>query len=629
MSSPQHPGGASFEPRLVSDTRKALAVLYSFPTAATTTRAAAGGRPLTPHEAHDFLLNMQSKNVRRRIQSLGQRQRDHRDPQQAHASLQEERLPMGSTWLACLAILCHSQSFTAQSTTEQLFCAQTLLHRLRRIRLVEAIDWELEQPTAESSYFQAFAIYESNLVDSLVPFYISLIHSIHPIIGSVLAAHSAASSSSSSSYTEERAKGELSVMTIASLIYLTVLSGYHDSQTIPLLSTLSAALATIVLRLRFVNNEGQQQDGTTTTNATCPPMVDSIIQAFHSVHHILSTRVGGASSSSSAPFLSSLQTCLSVLPDTVLGSPGGARGRLSMDPRGIQAATVELCTMGLATLQETLRQYQQYASTGLEEQLVDYWVLCICLEWAKYVPLSTDFVQQIAPLMNKHLTVNETRHQKVVTALMIALFEGAALPESELLARRVGLSDSQLPSPPQKKRQTSRSKQRKMGLIESSMTNEMLEEIQQEARMRGESACIVALFTWDNFSAATNHALTACSDNPTATVQGEGPIGCLAAAANACLPFLLKNPGFHHSQDLFFGLAKSFQRLCQSPNKSVRGLAYEPLYTLKESLESLDSRHNGASLGDEINALVVDHFFQVRRWCSRVLRLAHILTTSF
>jgi hypothetical protein len=102
----------SHTPRLYSYLRLALGALYSL-------NHHQLQHSLSLHEAHDFLINIQSRNVRRKLESLQQRQLDTN-------SLHQEQIDdWGSSWLACLAVLLNPDSHP----TERLFCAQTLFCR--------------------------------------------------------------------------------------------------------------------------------------------------------------------------------------------------------------------------------------------------------------------------------------------------------------------------------------------------------------------------------------------------------------------------------------------------------------------------------------------------------------------
>lgn len=109
--------------------------------------AAADPSAHSAHErdAHEFLLQFRGRNGRRKRRSADQSRRDASASSgggsagSSGGSIDEES---GSAWLASAMLLCLPDAHGA----ERLFAAQTLLHRLRRFKLVEAVDAEMESP---------------------------------------------------------------------------------------------------------------------------------------------------------------------------------------------------------------------------------------------------------------------------------------------------------------------------------------------------------------------------------------------------------------------------------------------------------------------------------------------------
>ena len=125
------------EPFLLRDLRCGLTCLYSLH----------DGTPTATDQrkAHDLLLSIQSRNVRRKTQSQRQRQNDQDKLTSSEQSPEQRKMHLakdeyGSSWLAFLALLCYSEVHP----TEQLFAAQSVMHRLRRMKLPEAVDIEIE-----------------------------------------------------------------------------------------------------------------------------------------------------------------------------------------------------------------------------------------------------------------------------------------------------------------------------------------------------------------------------------------------------------------------------------------------------------------------------------------------------
>jgi len=119
----------SQEPRLLPKLRMALSALYS---------QGVGGDSV---EAHSFLMRFQSRNFRRKIQSLQQSDRDSTKPDDMNKSFQDRILGIigndyGSIFFTCVAILSSPHVF---NETERLFCAQSLLGRIRRMPTCQAV----------------------------------------------------------------------------------------------------------------------------------------------------------------------------------------------------------------------------------------------------------------------------------------------------------------------------------------------------------------------------------------------------------------------------------------------------------------------------------------------------------
>lgn len=593
-SSKMNHGSVPPQPRLTPSLLGSLAAMYSSHHAALPSMA-----------ANDFLINIQSRNIRRKIQSFKQKQTDK--PQTGKPA-DASTIEMGSTWLACLWILCRTAVdgyvVSSSTRTEQLFCAQTLLQRLRRSKLFEAVDWEIEQPQDIDSEYAVTLFQSNDFLLQLIPSYVHWASSINPLVGAVLENYSVGTMDD-----EDKLKGELSLLTLASLVYQ-IACAPADHQTGPILSTLGACMATLALRLRYSPaSVDQHADG---ANPNCPPLVPLVTHSLAVVWESCHRR---SRPINARPFGASLHACLAALPDTLLGSPGGARGRLSIDPRCVQAATVELQQSGLVQLWETLQSQQQQYASLVDEAQIDLWTLSTCLAWAKYLPVPPELGQHLAFVVNKYMTSEDSPHRRMALALLIALCEGAALTVQEILSFSLGLSEQQLPAQAHKKRQSSKSKKRQKDLLQANATDELLEKAEAEVRLRGETACNVTLAVWDSFRPIVMQALgSSNAAEESVLVEGEGPIGCLAAVANACLPYLVRYPSFQHSLDLFREVAGAFQQLCHSPNKAVRGLTMEPTYTLHERV--LDVVRNFGSFGETFESLVVDHLFKVRSMVS-------------
>ena len=148
----------------------------------------------------------------------------------------------------------------------------------------------------------------------------------------------------------------------------------------------------------------------------------------------------------------------------------------------------------------------------------------------------------------------------------------------------------------------------------------------------------VASLVWDSLKACAAQELTRINsgESPTHTVDGEGPIGCLAEASNACLPFLVRchQAPLHDSPTptpsalpdpvhMFSIISSQFQELCSSNSWHVRGLALEPLYSLRNAVDDF------APIEEPLETALVEHFFAVRRRIRAGWSCAEALRSSF
>ena len=133
-------------PRLSHDLRLALSVLYSLPSSRGTISS-----PLpTSSQAHDFLLQFQSRNIRRKLKSRNQKVQSGGNTN-ALQIMPLDPGDLGSSWLACLALLSSLKMNDTKEPqvnyAEALFAAQTMVHRLRRVTLIAVSYTHLTLPT--------------------------------------------------------------------------------------------------------------------------------------------------------------------------------------------------------------------------------------------------------------------------------------------------------------------------------------------------------------------------------------------------------------------------------------------------------------------------------------------------
>lgn len=603
-------------PLLLPDLRLALACLYNLPYPQQ--------QQLTMAQAQEFLIYFQSRNMRRKMESLIQRQRDK--PQKEGSlggATSGEPVRAGSSWLASVALLCQQHgSLFAASHSERLFAAQTLLHRLVRNKMDQAIDWEMEVSVEggrgdDVRNLLFHQIQHPVPLNQMVEHYQRIVHHYNPFVGSVVAQYAVPQPAE-----EERVKGELSLLTLTAIVYVTAVQGYTNPQQEavgPLLNTLGAAVGALALRLRFPatstkNNPQQQQQQ---QQSTSPPLVTLVTQSLSLVFQTAGAALHQEASSDV------LRACLSALPDICLGGSGGARGRMSIDPKSLNEAGRELRTTGLVQLWDLL---QQHVSDMQQAPQVHANVLTVCERWARFLPLPLEFLQHTIPLASQYITAQSSPQsetlRRAALCYLVAIYEGATWTPEQILAKALGVGEQNQASKQQgKKRQTSKSKKRQQEAVQNRTTSLAVEEASAEYQHRGTMACHTTIMAWEGLRQVFRAALTQANANASAgaeiQIEGEGPIGCLAACANACLPHLLRTSstplGFPQAKDLFVAISETFQEMCRSQHRVIRAFSMETIFSLHKTLvqhvlETEEGQH--PSLDAELQSVIVDFFFK-------------------
>jgi hypothetical protein len=584
---------SSHQPHLLQDLRLALAVLYSLPSTVTHR----GARP-SSSQAHEFLMQFQSRNIFRKLNSHAKSQRgkqiDGVEPQQGSPTL--GAADFGSTWLCCLALLSSLISPHRHQAhvnyAEALFAAQTIVHRLRRIKLTEAIDLEFEPPllSIPPQPQQLLEVY-TKWMEQFDPTIYQVLKQYHP-----------------HSEDEDCIKGEVTMMTLTTIMYCLTLTHYHEISSIrPLLSTLASALAVTTARLRFTSIS--MPDPSPNTR----PVVTMILQSLTMVRQLVSTTTTQPLEQQSLAYAHVLYTCMTAVPGAILagsGNEGGAHARMSMDPRCYTAVTTEVRTQGITQVWESFADLP----SPEDDHLVIF--LHMCEEWAKYAPLPLEFVQRSIALVEMAFTGAAGAHPnqyqlaagKAAMCYWIAIMEGGSWNADQVLAASL-IQKTEASQQPHKKRTSSKSKKRQKEVLEERATANQLVLAQNEVQHRGDIASQTTMRTWHSFRILLSKELATVADIDD-EVQGDGPVGGITACANACLPHLLRQPSQgKESMDLFVSIGHAIQEICSSPSRMVRSFASESLYTLHEVL--VDVLSSGHSLADEMEVIVVNHFFQV------------------
>ena len=587
------------EPRFYIPLRQALGALFSLPTA--------NGSNMPSHAvAHDFLMHIQSRNIRRKIQSTQQRHRDNLQRQQKnpHAPTDAkppENIAMGSSWLACLLLLCRNHHDASITPTERLFAAQTLLHRLRRNKLEDSVDLELEQPDIDER--QALDLFrDDGSTRPVLQAYLQVMETWNPFISQVLAAANLATT------TEAQWKGHITLLTLASILYMQVSCSVSNDavHSMPLLQTLASAIATVALR---VLGDGQTEDD---QQFSFVPMLSETFGLIRRVEESAAIHGGGMTASSLLTHNASLQVTLAALPEALLGSPDGQqrRGRLSLNPKAVQKSYTDLRNNGLVHLREQIILLTQSTTiTPACSHMSLWWTLRTLECWSRFLPLPEDIWEISLPIVQAFLKSERAEYIKSALAYLLALWEAAACTEEEVLAISLGLTPDKMGQQEGKKKQSSRSKKRHKELLNERSDDTSLIQARNDVNLRGRIACLSAANSWECLLPHFHAAMAAASDQH--HFDGEGPIGCLASAAQACLPHLLKHvsAGSHAEANLFSALAEALQRICACNNQLVRVLALEPNYKLHENV--LDIIRSGGIIDETLESLLVEHFFKV------------------
>ena len=326
--------------------------------------------------------------------------------------------------------------------------------------------------------------------------------------------------------------------------------------------------------------------------------------------------VGDAGAHAAAAARAACSALLS-LPDAILGSPGGARGRLSVDPRLVRAASDEMRdpSTGMGALGGALTDCGAAADGGMHGYL-----LAACEKWARFVPVPPDFVERTAPLAGRYLggwgdPGVDPSTVAAASAYLIAVFESATLRIDQILAVSVGMSPDLDEASHQmgRKKASSKSKKRRKERLQSAVNDGRelrLIEAQKEKFQRGEAACRAAAQAWGGMATAAARALESAAAQPDDGADVEGPIGCVCASVSACLPHLIRrgSGGLDNaSSALFTSIMEALRDVCASPCRAARVLSYGPINAVHSALKEEMERAS-----PEIQDYAVDCIFQVR-----------------
>lgn len=457
------------EPFLLNNLRKALSILYR----------TSSPNPKDLEEANTFLIELKSRNCARKIRSKKQQQQQQqqKNPSQKVLNKQKDISEdcYGSSWLACVVLLCSNDCHE----TERLFAAQTLSYRLRHMNIEDAIDFELEP----FLLLQNNCDWYNGLYEWLNTYYPQLTQVIYFDAGG-----KELNSSSSSK------KGTTQIITMISISILFVLSQHNigtgaDVSMIinhPFLVELGFALSIAATRIKYnkphqaimANNKKKQNNNNNTNNIPQQNQQnnESILSVLTSAYQKCISHLSILQSSPFKEHIVGIALChtVSQLPDSLLGSIGGARGKLSLEKNLLYQANSEIRTYGTTYLisQDCLAPFISLAcayssSSRTNNSTADTNTLVVDIQevlqislvytfqkFAQHIPLNTHLVSQIVPSFILPLFLSTTQEQNIVNkkkkshhliqesilSFLQSIFDMACYTPEQILAFSSGIS---------------------------------------------------------------------------------------------------------------------------------------------------------------------------------------------
>ena len=517
-------------PQLYQLVRSALSIVYgSSPHGGVTDRA-------HHKEAHDFLVGFQKASSRRGKQS--------------------EILLGGSTYLTCLYILGEDVSGNANiQDYERIFVAQTIVSRLRSMNsLEEAMDLEKE-PQNKMHYIwnQLRQSLHAQNIQGLISIY------------------------NKNKRTDNSSYGLTSMHMFVSLA-LSYASEIFPSNSSIMLDLLSSAVALVTVRLKYSDDVSSLQD--------IPPLVEIVTQCIS----IMSNYVLSIPSNQTDDLKTACSKCccsmLGAIPDEVCDSIGST-SRLSMDPRFHSLAITELRSgeSGLNLFTTSIKNYltiinnQAQLSSKLHASL-----LLSCEKWARTVPLTSQFLDDILPLALLYVST-DNRNWEQIDFQIYSLAKEASFCFLNAICDSASISPAELgvmlKIPNMGKRLK---KQRKIaGTRESIIASDDI--LHNECKIMKEIVCLVAFQTLPQLTQIADHSYSSL----------------ISAFAQICLPFLLSSKfcmtvvPYIERELLLQYILNSLCLMCQSDDRDIRSLAFEPLLAICDVANDIDS-----SLGESL-----------------------------
>jgi len=606
--------------------RAALKILYSLPEESySSSQQNYNSIFPTEKEAHAFLLTFQSRNIRRLLRSKEQRRRDQshvNSPSQEKSAvndesennelldqlrqdtggdMNQERWKQGSTWLTCIYLLCSPNQMFIH-TSEKMFAVQTILHRLRRMDLKDAVDIEVESSELMSLSSSALSSGQDNFLtqkqfcDSFIPFCIAWMQQSHIFLHQITTQLNLLElQSCQSNYTEDYIKGQINASLLPGLSILSVFTlPSNDKYLNPIISALGAAHSTLIIRFKYSSDFLNKTPPCRVAIPLITLVRDSIqFSARLGVAHIHNEQ--NIQREYEYNFMIAKIVCVALanLPETIFSSAMSiTRGRFSIDPSCIQLGAQELrlnfsssptnSETGIHLYREVLQECLNNVISSTQENqffaLSIHKAIFIAAErWASYLPISQQFFLWIHPILTAHLqhsNCNEVNENKALRdscrkqgfLFLTALLDAANLTPDQIIASTLGLVDisnnnnsstaksestrnkfamSHLMKTSKNggSKNTSRSKQRRKERLNNAVTKSpyLIQHAMQEHHERKEMACYASHLLFQDLKYNLKSELQKLEKECEMEnmVDGEGIIGCVSSCAKACLPHLI------------------------------------------------------------------------------------------
>ena len=209
-----------------------------------------------------------------------------------------------------------------------------------------------------------------------------------------------------------------------------------------------------------------------------------------------------------------------------------------------------------------------------------------------------EFIEHTIPLAARYINMTHDGNGHGITtqlayAYISAIFEAASHTVEEILQTNLGLVGGSAPQL-NRKRQSSKCKKRRNERLQDAIQSDrgkdgeksIVVEAERELLQRLCGSCRAAILSVGELNEAVLKELSSSGGGESS--GGEGPIGCLAACASSCLPFLLSGDASQlppsDSLLLFQSISEPLLRISSSSSPTVRALSYGPILAIHGGL---------------------------------------------